>query len=135
MGTRPSLLRKVVCVPLLVSVSSASWAGQVNILELRNNRPVVLYRCEDKAEAGLPLWTPEKLPWPAVVSDPPDGWIRVTLKDKGDGRKKSEEKVYCVKAYALKTDQSIDVPAECSPAVAQRSAATRGVSEPCKAKH
>ena|SRR5882757_4697297 len=115
---------------VIVMAAGASWAEDVNvqILKLRNDKPLVLYDCTTKARMAPP-WTPEKLPAKAVASNPPNGWLRVKLNSQ-DGTQRE----YCVEDFRVVTDQEARIKAECSSVLAQRNAGTRGVGENCEPK-
>ena len=62
--------------------------------------------------------------WPVIQDPPPpEGFLRVEVR-------KGEQ--YCVKDYAVETDQPVALKAECGPVTSQRKAGTRNVGEGCE---
>jgi hypothetical protein len=109
----------------LVVADVASSQETLNVTGLRMNR-ITLYKDCDTTQ-GVPF-TREDLekrkPWPATrdPSSTLNYWVTM------DGQK------YCVRAFAVETDQAVTVGGECQPRVAggqPKTGAVRGVGETC----
>ena len=120
---------------LLLAASSAAVAesnktneqarGTVHVTVVLTGK-AALHDCNDPTKVkGYVPKGPLTEPWP-VIQDArlpvPEGFLRVKV---GAGEQ------YCVKDYAVETDQHINVTGDCGPVTAHRQAGTRNVGQDC----
>jgi hypothetical protein len=116
MSTNMTALRLGALTAVLVTAASAS-AQEIKIEKIRAN--ITWYTCKTgEKRTDAPTWTPRS---GQVRSD---GFVEV-LDESG------KPSTYCVKPFAVVTEQKIPVKQECGTVVAQRTGATRGLGEDC----
>jgi hypothetical protein len=135
MGRLPALrLEVVIGVLLVLAVGTAAAQGR-QVTKLRTDK-VTLFSCASDEREGLLGQFSEENKEVARTTSPPEWPILSEPSKAGRLVVKVDEKLYCVRAYAVETNKPIHTEADCGTMVAAaqpRSGATRGLGEKCGA--